>query len=630
MPDELLPAWDAASGESEPESPVEMLPVAEPVLEPPPAADQALACAVCGAALAREAGFCGECGYMPAANPVLPPDVAPLAAVVLEGKYRLREEVGTWGGWRVWRGLPVGADPSTPPVLIALESTQPRGNALDRASLETTDDLRTTAPAPERSVPWLCQLLEEAKNSALPRVLDRFHTATDEVVVLEEPQGLTLWQAWNDPSIDMRVRATWLLQAAEALHAVHQAGALVLALPPEEITVEPTGRLRLSRVFHWTPFPTLRKPPLPYTPYAAATVFATPNTLDLASDAYALGAMLYALLLGRDLSETDFIAPGVLTPPSEHLPQLHPVLHRLLLRTLVPRPVSEWAAVTVVDPFPQLLADLREAVDTLDMVRFEVGGWSNVGMIREGNEDAFLIWHGTASHQNRSEDRVLAIVTDGMGGCAAGEVASAAAIATVVAEVESLGILSVLPGKPRPAGPEMESAVLEALRTANRAIHDEAHQPGSTARGMGCTAEVILLLGREAVIGHVGDSRTYHFSMVKNELRQVTRDQTFVNRLVEIGLLTDDEAAHHPRRHELQQALGGGQYVDPQVDRISVQPGDVLVACSDGVTNLLSEADLWSFLSAANSAEALARRLVLAANEAGGTDNATAVVIRVL
>jgi protein phosphatase len=144
---------------------------------------------------------------------------------------------------------------------------------------------------------------------------------------------------------------------------------------------------------------------------------------------------------------------------------------------------------------------------------------------------------------------------------------------------------------------------------------------------MGCTAEVVYVDGRNVVVGHVGDSRTYHLH--EGRLIQLTRDQTLVNRLVELGSLTPEEAETHPRRNELQQAIGGQPDVQPGVYHGVMKPGDWVLVCSDGLTNHVSNRDLSQMLlSEATSAEMAARRLINLTNIEGATDNATVVVVR--
>ena len=166
-----------------------------------------------------------------------------------------------------------------------------------------------------------------------------------------------------------------------------------------------------------------------------------------------------------------------------------------------------------------------------------------------------------------------------------------------------------------------------ALRDANKQVYT-ASRSGIGKRGMGCTAEAVFVNGRYVIAGHVGDSRTYHLH--EGRLLQLTRDQTLVNRLVELGTLTPEEAENHPRKNELQQAIGGQPDVEPGLySRRDVKPGDWVLVCSDGLSNHVTAAMLKEMLqSEATSADMAARRLVNLVNIEGATDNATVVVIR--
>jgi protein phosphatase len=145
---------------------------------------------------------------------------------------------------------------------------------------------------------------------------------------------------------------------------------------------------------------------------------------------------------------------------------------------------------------------------------------------------------------------------------------------------------------------------------------------------MGCTAECVYIDSRNVVAGHVGDSRVYHVH--RGRLVQLTRDQTLVNRLVELGQLTEAEAEDHPRRNELQQAIGGQPDVVPGTYSAKMNRGDWVLVCSDGLSNHITNKELETMLTreAANSAEDAARRLLNLVNLRGATDNATIVVVR--
>jgi protein phosphatase len=173
----------------------------------------------------------------------------------------------------------------------------------------------------------------------------------------------------------------------------------------------------------------------------------------------------------------------------------------------------------------------------------------------------------------------------------------------------------------------MKQTLKAALKEANKQVYTASRAPGSRRRGMGCTAEAVYVDGRNVIVGHVGDSRTYHLH--EGRLIQMTRDQTLVNRLVELGTLTPEEAETHPRRNELQQAIGGQPDVEPGLYHGTLKAGDWVVVCSDGLSNHVTNEDLEQMIRGEGySAETVARRLVNLANLQGATDNATVVVIR--
>jgi len=278
-------------------------------------------------------------------------------------------------------------------------------------------------------------------------------------------------------------------------------------------------------------------------------------------------------------------------------------------------------------------------------VRLEIAAWTTTGMVRTGNEDAFALLHACESRQDDVGESALLLLADGMGGYEAGEIAAALAIQHLRRILLAQKPFAALAGAtafptdvPRAEGnasaplriDEAKALIRSALKETNRAIFQASRGPNPVGkRGMGCTAEVVYVDGRNVVVGHVGDSRTYHFH--DGRLIQLTRDQTLVNRLVELGQLTPEEAEDHPRKNELQQAIGGQPDVEPGVYHGLLNPGDWVIVCSDGLSNHVKDRELEQMLSAqgeAASAEVAARRLVNLVNIEGATDNATVVVVR--
>jgi protein phosphatase len=388
--------------------------------------------------------------------------------------------------------------------------------------------------------------------------------------------------------------------------------------------------------------------------YTAPELLSTPGQADARADLYGFGAMIYALHLGRELSEREFEKgqPGRPKPILAEFPDLHPGLVRLLLKTFRREvdarfPTDEASKIDATG-FTELIHVLDVLGRTYDNVRLEIASWTTTGIVRTGNEDAFALLHACESRQDDLGESALVLLCDGMGGYEAGEVAAALAIQvlrqvlvqqkpfTALAGASPLAT-DVLTQMSRPeghAGPPLDVEACKqqlkaALREANKQVFQASRAPGSKRRGMGCTAEVVYVDGRNLVVGHVGDSRTYHLSESEGRMNQVTRDQTLVNRLVELGTLSAEEAETHPRRNELQQAIGGQPDVEPGLYAAKLKPGDWVVVCSDGLSNHVNAKDLQQMLKGeAQSAQMAARRLINLTNLEGATDNATVVVIR--
>jgi protein phosphatase len=224
---------------------------------------------------------------------------------------------------------------------------------------------------------------------------------------------------------------------------------------------------------------------------------------------------------------------------------------------------------------------------------------TDVGQQRETNEDAALI-------RNLGEAHLLA-VADGMGGHAAGDVASELAIETFADTVEAAL------ERDRTAG---ESVLREAVVEANEAVLDRAAADG--LEGMGTTLVAALVQGGRALFVNVGDSRGYHIDE-RGRLEQVTTDQSLVQELVEQGELTEAEARDHPQRNVVSQALGTDETIEPDLDSIAF--GGTVLCCSDGLPEEVKDEALASVVDDAMSVEAAAETLINRANAAGGSDN---------
>jgi serine/threonine protein phosphatase PrpC len=222
------------------------------------------------------------------------------------------------------------------------------------------------------------------------------------------------------------------------------------------------------------------------------------------------------------------------------------------------------------------------------------------GMVRDKNEDSVF-----PTSSGEATDEVLAIVADGMGGHVAGEVASRLAIN---------------------AAASSDLAPVDRVAAGNRAIREEvARDPG--LEGMGTTMTLLDVEDGIATIAHIGDSRAY--LLRDGELRQVTEDHTVAAEYVAQGQLSPEEAAAHPQRHMLLRTLGLTRFVNVDEVKIDLTPGDRVLLCSDGLTEMVRDGAIGKIL-ADGSPDEVVWDLVETANEAGGVDNVTVVVVEVL
>ncbi|WP_369252440.1 Stp1/IreP family PP2C-type Ser/Thr phosphatase [Streptomyces sp. R41] len=247
--------------------------------------------------------------------------------------------------------------------------------------------------------------------------------------------------------------------------------------------------------------------------------------------------------------------------------------------------------------YPEPTGEVRMSLS----LRFAAG--SHKGMIREGNEDS-----GYAG------PRLLAIA-DGMGGQAAGEVASSEVISTIVALDDDV------PG----------SDILTSLGTAVQRANDQLRmmvEEDPQLEGMGTTLTALLWTGQRLGLVHVGDSRAY--LLRDGVLTQITQDHTWVQRLVDEGRITEEEATTHPQRSLLMRALGSGDHVEPDLSIREVRAGDRYLICSDGLSGVVSHQTMEDTLASYQGPQETVQELIQLALRGGGPDNITVIVADVL
>ena len=236
-------------------------------------------------------------------------------------------------------------------------------------------------------------------------------------------------------------------------------------------------------------------------------------------------------------------------------------------------------------------------------------GRTDQGLVRENNEDN---WRAEPAQG-------LYIVSDGMGGHAGGEVAS-----KIVVEVLPPLLEQRLAGVEELIGPEAAALVAEALIDLSDRVRDESHGHPSLS-GMGATVVMALVKDDKALIAHLGDSRAYRFR--NGVLERLTKDHTIVQILLDTKQITPEEAAEHPARGRLTQAIGVDGWTRPDTSIVDVKPGDRFLLCSDGLTDMLDDRELARTLDAGLGLDATGRLLLEKAIKAGGKDNVTALLL---
>ena len=245
-------------------------------------------------------------------------------------------------------------------------------------------------------------------------------------------------------------------------------------------------------------------------------------------------------------------------------------------------------------------------------------GLTHVGRQRQHNEDSFLV----------EDNARLFLVADGMGGHAAGEIASRIAVDSI-----SEFILHTKEDDgtwPHAYDEHLKrttNRLLAAVRMANTRVL-EAMRKDARLRGMGTTVVACMADNETMSFAHVGDSRAYLIRA--NRLSRITNDHSWVFEQVQAGMLTEAEAEKHPLRNVITRALGGALQVTPDASEIEIQKGDVYLLCSDGLTGMVPEDEILRTVTENEDLEVACQRLIEKANERGGLDNVTAILVRTI
>lgn len=234
---------------------------------------------------------------------------------------------------------------------------------------------------------------------------------------------------------------------------------------------------------------------------------------------------------------------------------------------------------------------------------------SDIGRERRINEDFYYVSEPNSKIK-------LYIIADGMGGYKGGEIASKVATESIKKYIyENFENSKV-------SREEIVKMIGKAIKFANTQVFEESKKK-TDLEGMGTTLDVCLIYGGKLYVGHIGDSRVYRIR--KNFLRRITKDHSYVQKLIEDGTITKEEAYHHPKKNMLIKALGCEESVEPDIYVKTFLANDILLMCTDGLTNMIKEDEIYNIIK--ENPEEATNKLIEKANYNGGLDNITAIVI---
>lgn len=408
------------------------------------------------------------------------------------------------------------------------------------------------------------------------------------------------------------------IQLCQAAAYINQRGLRLNDICPTSIGYGGDGRIEAAELDYVSNDLELQSDPVFNDGYTAPEIYRG-KSVDKRADVFSIGGLLYTCLTGERIACESWREEG---GPVRFFPPhvISPELEQAVRRAIAFRREERWAGAEA------LKAELLRLAARLTV---RSAALTDVGMVRELNEDSVMALEYRRESVVEPAGKFLYVVSDGMGGAEAGETASAIAVATIrdyfekqlLAEPPLSGGLGE-----RPAPAAGAAAVQGALEQANRSILDyQAARP--ELRGMGATGVVLLITPPAAAIAWVGDSRAYLYEA--GRLRQLTRDHSLVQRLVEIGQITPEQARHHEHKNVITRSLGArpGGMAGAEALTVRLKRGDRLLLCSDGLTAHLEDHQIGEVLGRHSDPFAAAREFIAAANAGGGTDNISVAVV---
>jgi protein phosphatase len=430
---------------------------------------------------------------------------------------------------------------------------------------------------------------------------------TNEYLVTESYKGNRLCDNITNKGMPALIAAGIILDLCDAVEKMHESGYAHLDITPENIMLQ-DNKAKLILTSRFSRLDVSRKSFLTTDGYSAPELYTNePVIVSRNIDIFSLGAVFFTCLTGEKLPLGRI--------PSEILETVaEPELIRVIRRSCATHPELRFSSTSELKE--NLVAYIEKA--GTDIIS-DAAVISDIGMVRANNEDCGLISGETGWRESKKNSWSLYLVADGMGGEQAGEVASSKALE----EIRNF----IYPHMSAPSA-NYDQVIKNAINQANNKIY-LLTQENPSQSSMGTTVTLGLRIGHDLYIGHVGDSRAY---LIRDgEIRQITEDHSLVANMVKAGTITSKEAKVHPDRNKIYRCLGNSKDVFIDIlkeGKITLQPGDSLVFCTDGLTGHVDDEEILQSITGTDKADDACTGLVRMANTRGGEDNITVIIAK--
>jgi serine/threonine protein phosphatase PrpC len=466
--------------------------------------------------------------------------------------------------------------------------------------------------------PWYDEftILRSISYPTVVKAVDMFEENQRYYLIIEQLEGRDLGFFLTKEKVTVHQSCDWMIQLCQSLSQLHRRKIVHLDLNPRCIVVtHDFQRVRLTGFSRALQLP-IMFPLQSNTPGYSAPELEQQgkHTIDERADIYSLGVIWHELVTGCSPLRHRRDEDGLVIFPevTYYVPDINPQINSIIMKMIDVEPKYRYQNIDEVK---------RAILGLFHNTPFYASFITDVGMVREANEDSYFVqdWHYVSQTQRQSYG--IFIVADGMGGAQAGEYASALATRDVSQVINHrFEQLKDNPGREL----NIPEILEEAIKKANRSIYDAAKR-NPQYQGMGTTVTAAVVYQGMMYMGHVGDSRAY--LIAKQEIEKVTRDHSLVGRLLEIGQITEEEAAVHPQRNLIYRSLGAYPNVEVDLYERPFVPGNCLLLCSDGLVEHVKDPEIHQVVTQAKDQWRSCNQLVNMANIRGGDDNTTIIIV---